>query len=72
MGHLAHQVKRFLGGQVGLGSSSGKRSINTEDAEEFAEERKGFPPRPLRNPLRPLPLKIYFQEIQVGRYRTPD
>jgi len=27
--------------------------LNAKDAEVFAEERKGFPSRPLRNPMRP-------------------
>jgi mannose-6-phosphate isomerase-like protein (cupin superfamily) len=32
------------------------RNLNAEDAEGFAKERKGFPPRPLRTRLRPLRL----------------
>jgi SpoIID/LytB domain protein len=36
--------------------------VNAKDAEVLAEERKGFPLRPLRNPLRPLRLDQSFED----------
>ena len=39
--------------------------LNAKDAEVFAEERKGFPPRPLRNPLRPLRLITSSPSLNV-------
>ncbi|HBB97657.1 MAG TPA: hypothetical protein DC054_19925 [Blastocatellia bacterium] len=39
-------------------SDDERSDLNAKDAGDFAEERKGFPLRPLRNPLRSLRLKV--------------
>jgi len=39
--------------------------FNAEDAEEFAEEHKGFPQRPLRKPLRTLRLITSWESLKI-------
>jgi hypothetical protein len=46
--------------RVAIRSSNEGSDLNAKDAESLAEERKGFPLRPLRNPLRSLRLNSAF------------
>jgi SpoIID/LytB domain protein len=49
--------------RIAAGLSDGARwDLNAKDAKVFAEERKGFPLRPLRNPLRSLRLHATFDD----------
>src|SRR5882762_6848590 len=43
-------------------SGDGQFDLNAEDAKVLAKERKGFPLRPLRDPLRPLRLNPSFDD----------